>query len=215
MDRGRAPGHRAGLTHAAVLSVARDLLAEHGVAGLTMRTLAGRLDVAPNALYSHVANKEALLDALLDDVLGEVLVPSPDVENPTMGLHQLMASTYDVLVAHADLVPLYLSRQGAHGPNAQRLGDITMDLLRRAGVPEPTASDALRVLIVYTIGFAAFTRHLPATSGSEHQPSAAEMLSSFEHGLGWLLAGIRDNLPDAPVPSLLDKRNGDEAPVRK
>jgi AcrR family transcriptional regulator len=184
----RAPGQRAGLTRAAVLDAARDLMAEHGVAGLTMRTLAGRLDVAPNTLYSHVANKTALVDALLDDVLDQVTVP--DAENPTVGLHQLMASTYDVLVTHADLVPHYLSRQGAHGPNAQRLGDVTLDLLRRAGVPEPTASDALRVLIVYTIGFAAFTRHLPTTSGSERRPSAAEMLSNFHDGLGWLLAGM-------------------------
>ncbi len=158
-----------------------------------MRTLASRLDVAPNALYSHVANKTALVDALLDDVLGAVIVPADGVQNPATGLRQLMASTYEVLVAHADLVPLYLSRQGAHGPNAQRLGDVTMDLLRQAGVPEPTASDALRVLIVYTIGFAAFTRHLPATSGSEREPSAAEMLSSFNHGIGWLLTGIQQN----------------------
>lgn len=172
-----------------MLAAAREVLAEQGVTGLTMRTLASRLDVAPNALYSHVANKTELVDALLDDVLGEVSVPSTDLSDPRAGLHHLMASTYDVLVAHASLVPLYLSRQGAHGPNAQRLGDVTMNLLRRADVPEPIASDALRVLIVYTIGFAAFTHHLPPSGGTD-QPTPGDMLTAFDHGLGWLLTGI-------------------------
>ncbi|MEV0048925.1 helix-turn-helix domain-containing protein [Saccharopolyspora shandongensis] len=202
MERGRAPGHRAGLTHAVVLSAARELLAERGLAALTMRALANRLDVAPNALYSHVANKTALIDDLLDDVLAEVEAPATDIENPAAGLHRLMASTYNVLLGHTDLVPLYLSRQGARGPNAQRLGAITTELLRRADVPEPAASEALRVLIVYTIGFAAFTSHLPSETSTEHQPTAEKMLDNFNHGLGWLLNGIQQSGPglarDAP-----------------
>jgi AcrR family transcriptional regulator len=42
-----------------------------------MRTLARRLGVAPNAVYSHVASKADLLDALLDDLLAEVTPPDP------------------------------------------------------------------------------------------------------------------------------------------
>lgn len=190
MKRGRAPGHRAGLTRAAVLATARDLVAQRGLEALTMRALAERLEVAPNALYSHVANKTALIDDLLDDLLAEVEVPAPDIEDPTAGLHQLMASTFHVLLAHSDLVPLYLSRQGARGPNAAHLGDITTALLRRANVPEPAATEALRVLIVYTIGFAAFTGGLPLGTRTEYQPSTDEMLDNFNHGLRWLVAGI-------------------------
>ncbi|UQS26130.1 TetR/AcrR family transcriptional regulator [Amycolatopsis thermalba] len=186
----RAPGHRAGLTRAAVVGAARELLSERGLTGLSMRALAARLDVAPNALYSHVASKTALLDAVLDDVLAEVDTPTEDGD-PAEGLQRLMTSTYTVLLDHADLVPLYLSRQGAHGPNAQRLGEITAALLRRAEVAEPAVPEALRVLIVYTIGFAAFTRHLPPGAGTERQPSAAEMRGNFDRGLGWLLTGIR------------------------
>ncbi|MBE3008370.1 TetR family transcriptional regulator [Microbispora sp. NEAU-D428] len=195
MEHGRAPGHRAGLTRTAVLGAARELLAEHGLAALSMRALARRLDVAPNALYSHIANKTSLLDDLLDDVLAEVDVPAADIDDPTAGLHQLMTSTYTVLLAHPDLVPLYLSRQGAHGPNAQRLGEITATLLRRTGISEPTVTEALRVLIVYTIGFAAFTSHLPQETGTEHQPSTAEMHDNFHQGLSWLLTGIQQDLP--------------------
>jgi AcrR family transcriptional regulator len=174
-----------------VLAAARDLLAERGLEGLTMRALAERLDVAPNALYSHVDGKTALIDAVLDDVLAEVDAPSADTEDPAAGLHALMASTYDVLLAHADLVPLYLARQGARGPNAIRLGDVMLALLARAGVSGPRAREALRVLIVYTIGFAAFTTRAPL--GPE--PRADELHGNFDRGLRWLLAGVVETTP--------------------
>ncbi|MBC7372535.1 MAG: helix-turn-helix transcriptional regulator [Frankiales bacterium] len=45
---------------APVLEAARELLVERGIAELSMRALAGRLGVAPNALYSHVASKTQL-----------------------------------------------------------------------------------------------------------------------------------------------------------
>ena len=183
------PGQRAGLSRARVLAAARELLAERGLEAVTMRALAQRLGVRPNALYSHVASKTALIDDVLDEVLAEV-DPAPDLEDPTAGLHALMASTYHVLLAHADLVPLYLARQGARGPNAQRLGEIMLALLQRAGVSGPRVREARRVLIVYTIGFAAFATRPSFEPTGDHQLSPGEMLDNFESGLRWLLAGI-------------------------
>jgi AcrR family transcriptional regulator len=186
----RAPGQRAGLSRPQVLAAARRLLAEEGLDALTMRGLAQRLDVSPNALYSHVANKTALIDDVLDDVLAEVEAPGPEAGDPAAGLHDLMASTYRVLLAHADLVPLYLARQGARGPNAQHLGDIVLALLARADVTGPRAREALRVLIVYTIGFAAFTARGPLMPGDEPEPPTIELAENFDRGLRWLLTGI-------------------------
>lgn len=164
-----------------MLAAARDLLASTGLESLTMRALAERLEVAPNALYSHVASKTALVDDLLDEVLGQVEEPTLDTEDPAGGLHALMASTYEVLLAHRDLVPVYLARQGARGPNAQRLGDTMTTLLAMVGVHGPAAREALNVLIVYTIGFAAYATQQAATD---------EMFDNFANGLRWLLAGI-------------------------
>ena len=65
----RSLGQRAGLTHARVLAAARELLAESGFEALTMRSLALRLDVSPNALYSHVESKTALIADVLDGLL--------------------------------------------------------------------------------------------------------------------------------------------------
>ena len=190
VKRSRAPGQRAGLTRGRVLAAAHQLLAESGVEALTMRALAERLGVSPNALYSHVADKTDIVDALLDDVLAEVEAPAPDVEDPRAGLHALMLSTHAVLLAHPDLVPLYVARQGARGPNAQRLGDVMLALLERAGVTGDAAREALRVLIVYTIGFAAFATRSPFEVGGDRPLPSEEIRKSFDRGLGWLLAGI-------------------------
>jgi len=185
----RSPGQRAGLTRGRVLATAHELLAERGIDALTMRALAERLGVSPNSLYSHVANKTDLVDALLDDVLAEVEAPPVDVD-PVAGLHDLMASTHGVLLAHPDLVPLYVARQGSRGPNAQRLGEVMLALLDRAGVTGVQALEARRVLIVYTIGFAAFAVRPPFEDVGERPLPAAEVTANFESGLRWLLAGI-------------------------
>lgn len=190
MQRARTPGQRAGLTRARVLAAAGELLAESGLEALTMRALAERLHVSPNALYSHVASKTALIDDVLDDVLAEVQAPDAEAPDPGAGLHALMASTHDVLLAHADLVPLYVARQGARGANAQRLGDIMLALLARTGIEGPRAREALRVLIVYTIGFAAFATRAPLMPGDAPEPPGEEVLANFHSGLSWLLAGI-------------------------
>ena len=180
------------------MAAARELLAEQGLAGLTMRGVAGRLGVSPNALYSHVANKTELVDAVLDDVLAEVRAPDPQNADPQAGLHQLMTFTHEVLLAHPDLVPLYLARQGARGPNAQRLGDIMLALLERAGVTGPRAREALYVLVVYTIGFAAFGARGPLVLSDEIEEPSHELIANFDNGLRWLLAGIA---PPAGAPA--------------
>jgi TetR/AcrR family tetracycline transcriptional repressor len=184
------PGQRAGLTRGRVLAAARELVAEEGLQALTMRNLAARLVVRPNALYSHVPNKGALLDELLDDVLAEVDAPSQDADDPAAAVHALMGSTYDVLLAHPDLVPLYLARQGTRGPNARRLGDVMDTLLARAGVKGARVHEARRALIVYTLGFAAFATRPSFEPDGVRVLSADELRDNFDSGLRWLLAGI-------------------------
>lgn len=188
----RKPGQRAGLTYGTVLAAARALLSDGGVDALTMRALADSLGVVPNALYNHVESKTDLLDDLLDDLLASVEAPSPEVEDPVAGLATLMASTYDLLTAHADLVPMYLARQGARGDNAVRLGEIMDALLTRAGVSDTAIDEARSVLIVHAIGFAAYTTSAP---DARRPVSVQKSRQNFRRSLQWLLAGITDRTP--------------------
>jgi TetR/AcrR family tetracycline transcriptional repressor len=179
----RGPGQRAGLSRTTVLAAAHDLLAEQGLDALTMRALARRLDVAPNAIYSHVPGKPELVDALLDDRLSLVEAPSADAPDPVAGLAGVMTSTYEVLLTRPDLVPLYLARQGSRGPNAVRLGVVMDALLERTGLQAEAVPPARRALIVHAIGAAAF-------AGADGPVPAELARADFARSLRWLLAGI-------------------------
>jgi TetR/AcrR family tetracycline transcriptional repressor len=165
-----------------VVGAARSVLDEGSA--LSMRAVAGRLGVAPNALYSHVEGREGLLDAVLDDLLRALPLPDPSAD-PEAGLITLMTATHELLLAHPGLVPHFVARRGARGENAQRLGDAMRELLARAGVDDGTAQDtAIRVLVVHAIGDA-------AVAGSpDAWPLGLEGIrASYATGLRWLLAG--------------------------
>lgn len=185
----RTPGQRAGLTREAVLEAARTTLAEEDLAKLSMRRLAQRLDVAPNALYSHVTSRDDLIDALLDDTLAEVQSSDPNRGDWRRGIETMMRRTYDVMLAHPDLVPLYVARRGARGPNAIALGDSMLTMLHRGDIEGTPAQEAMRTLIVHTIGFAAFAVGDPLTPNESNlTPKSLEHL--FAKSLRWLLDGI-------------------------
>jgi TetR/AcrR family transcriptional regulator, tetracycline repressor protein len=190
----RTPGQRAGLTRATVLAQAHAMLAEDGVAKLSMRRLAQRLHVAPNALYSHVKDRADLIDALLDDTLAEVRAPKPGGGDWRADVQSIMRRTYDVLLAHPDLVPLYVARRGARGPRAVALGAAVLESLARGGIEGDEATEALRTLIVHTIGFAGFAVADPLSPPeSSLTPDALEAL--FVRSLDWLLDGIAGERP--------------------
>ncbi len=176
----RTPGQRAGLSRPAVVTAARAVLDEG--ASFSMRAVAGRLGVAPNALYSHVDGRDGLLDLVLDDLLGAL--PEPD-GSPRAGLTALMTATHDLLLDHPRLVPHFVARQGSRGPNARRLGETMRACLAAAGVDDPVAQDtAIRVLVVHAIGNAALG---VAADGA---PLPADTLrATYAAGLSWLVDG--------------------------
>jgi TetR/AcrR family tetracycline transcriptional repressor len=159
-----------------------------------MRRLARRLGVAPNALYSHVADRDDLVDAVLDDTLNEVRAPDPRRGDWRTGLETIMRRTYAVLLAHPDLVPLYVARRGARGPRAVALGEAMLEMLARGGIEGDPAIEAMRTLIVHTIGFAAFATGAPLQPPeSTLTPKALDDL--FARSLSWLLDGIAGGQP--------------------
>jgi TetR/AcrR family tetracycline transcriptional repressor len=193
-----------------VLAAARALSAREGVAGLTVRGVARRLGVAPNALYSHFADKSALVDALLDSLLAGIEVPAAG-DDWRQDLLRLMTESRRLLLAHAELLPLFMSRP-ARGPNALRLGEVTLSLLGRAGLHGKAAVEALQILLVYTIGFAAHeaprradpdrsrrarfeaaaraARDLPAIRALAPALARHPTQGTFALGLRWLIEGI-------------------------
>lgn len=191
------------------------LLREDGLDAVSMRRVAERLGVAPNSIYAHVADKAALVDELIDAMLGGV--PTPADDGWRARIEHVMRDSRRELLRHPDLVPFALVRQSV-GPNALRLGEVTLGALREAGLDGPAAVTGLQVLLVHTIGSAAFETGRardpePAARHRRGRERAAEFggvtaeLSEpisrwsgdevFERGLGWLLDGL---VSDAASP---------------
>src|ERR671912_262633 len=95
----RTAGQRAGLSREAVLGAARRVADDQGVDHLTMRRLAAELGVTPNALYTYFPDKEALLDALVDDLLAGIEPGDPDEGDWRDGLVRVMDGSRRVLPA--------------------------------------------------------------------------------------------------------------------
>ena len=70
------PLDRAPLSRERVLNGAVAVADATGIAGLTIRSLAQELGVKPMSVYHHVANKEQILDGIVDIVFGEIELPS-------------------------------------------------------------------------------------------------------------------------------------------
>ncbi len=189
MTSARVPGERAGLALPVIIAAARESLAEQGASGLSMRAVAGRLGVAPNALYSHVEGKGALVDAVLDDLIGEIPLPSANLA-PRDGVAAIMRDSYDALVRHPDLVALSLARQGSGGVNAWRLGDRILKLFAEAGLPDAAGRDGLRILLVHMMGCAAFATQYDRRLGGTPPHDIESVRADYVRGLEWLLDGI-------------------------
>jgi AcrR family transcriptional regulator len=195
----RQVGTRAGLTRNAVVAAGLAVLRRDGLSGVSMRRVAAELGVAPNALYSYLADKDALVDALIDAVLGDV--PDPPSGPWRSALETLLSASREALLRHPDLIPLALGRQ-AVGPNALRLGDATLALLARGAIIGEEAAQALRVLLVHTIGSAAM--EAPRRAEPDQQARAARAreaglderlikhldTTTFSTGLRWILDGL-------------------------
>ncbi|MGN6754324.1 MAG: TetR/AcrR family transcriptional regulator [Intrasporangium sp.] len=82
-----------------VLTAAVELADEVGLAGVSMRRLAQRLGVVPMALYKHVADKDELLDAMVDVVIGEFRPPDPALDWKD-GVRQQLLSARSAVLGH-------------------------------------------------------------------------------------------------------------------
>lgn len=71
------PNEPSGLNRQAVVDAALALLQEVGIAGLSMRGLAERLNVKAASLYWHVRDKDQVLELVADSLLDRVTVPRP------------------------------------------------------------------------------------------------------------------------------------------
>ncbi len=123
-----SPGRPAALTREQVLVAALEIIDQDGVEALTMRRLGQALDRNPMGIYRHAADKDALLDGVVEHIFSELVVsrePRSDQESGQQdgdweaALRHTAHAFRQIALAHPNAVPLLVTRS-VTGPLALR-----------------------------------------------------------------------------------------------
>lgn len=150
---------RTPLTRARVLTEAVAMADEAGLAKLTMRALAGRLDVEAMSLYYHVKNKDDMLDGMLDTIITEVDIPAPG-DDWKRAQRDRAISLHAMLTRHPWAAPLMETRSNP-GPASLRYYDAVIGSFRTAGFSIAMAAHAFSAIDAYVYGFGLQEMSLP------------------------------------------------------
>jgi AcrR family transcriptional regulator len=97
MARQTEAARRVPLSRERVLRTAVALADDAGIASVSMRGLAQELGVVPMALYKHVANKDELLDGMVDLVIGQIEPADPALDWKSAVRQQVLSARRAVL----------------------------------------------------------------------------------------------------------------------
>ncbi len=168
---------RVPLSRDRVLRAAIALADEGGIDTLTMRKLGQELEVGPMALYRHVANKDDIVDGIVDLVFSEIDLPSAGAVWRA-AMRQRAISAREVLSRHRWAIGLMESRTNP-GPANLRHHDAVLGSFRAAGFSIEMAAHAYSLLDSYIYGFAMTQMNLPFDTSEEVAEVAQNMLRPF------------------------------------
>jgi AcrR family transcriptional regulator len=163
---------RVPLSRERILRAALELADANGIESVTMRKLGQALGFEAMSLYNHVANKDDLLDGILDLVLDETEPPSP-TDEWAVAVRKSAISVHDALRRHPWAVNLLMSARIR--PARLRYMDSLLGRLRQEGFSADTTYNAYHVLDGHIFGFS-----LWETSHSYTEVQVADMTAMFE-----------------------------------
>jgi AcrR family transcriptional regulator len=142
-----------------------------------MRKLGQELGVEAMALYHHFANKDDLVDGMVDLVFGEIELP-PSSRDWRTAMRQRAIGVRNALLRHRWAVGLMESRRRP-GPANLRHHDAVIGSLRAGGFDIGMAAHAYSVLDSYIYGFALTKMNLPFETSDDVADVAQSMLEPF------------------------------------
>ncbi|MGA5702697.1 TetR/AcrR family transcriptional regulator [Peterkaempfera bronchialis] len=197
MTRQSGPARRTPLNRDRVLRAAVALADRSGSEGFSMRSLAHELSVVPMALYKHVANKEQLLDGMVDVIVGEIGPPVGDADWKSAIRHRIL-SARRVLLRHPWASRVIESRTSPTPGVLDYLNSI-IGVFRAGGLSADLTHHAMHALGGRVWGF---TQELfpappvPAPADAQPQAPAAmlgEMATRYPHIVEIVLARQHDS----------------------
>jgi AcrR family transcriptional regulator len=132
-----------------------------------MRALGQKLRVDPMAIYRHVRDKEALLDAMVDAALAGLAAPPADAGTALERLRRMCVDFRACLDAHPGVAMRVSTTRPTLGPHTVGLTEAGLALLREMGLDAREATRAFLMIIRFITGVAAADDHVRAGGASE------------------------------------------------
>jgi AcrR family transcriptional regulator len=140
------------LSRTAIVSAALELMDTSGVDGFSMRKLAARLSVSPQALYWHFENKDDLCRAVVQLVREDMPITLDPALPLVEGIRALMRAMRSHLARHPSATEL---GRRFFPPMAGEVTDTGVELIRALGITDPDeALKHYRALVWTVTGFA-------------------------------------------------------------
>ena len=139
----RTRAQRPVLSREAIVDAAVRIIDEEGFEAVSMRRVAQEFGTGAASLYAYVANKDELMDLVVDRVMGEARIaqdePDEDVDRWVEQLKDMVRTSYRVMVSHRDIAKAFLGRI-PFGPNGLRNIEDMLRLMRAHGLPDHVAA---------------------------------------------------------------------------
>jgi AcrR family transcriptional regulator len=152
--RPRRQREQPALSREHIVSEAITLLDAEGLEALTMRRLGSALGAGATSLYRHVANRDELIELVVDEVYGEIDIP--DTAGGTGWRAAAVACAHSVraMILRHPWIASVLGQVGLSylGPNVMRLNDRMVAVFEAGGFPADEAGQALSTVMAYVIG---------------------------------------------------------------
>jgi AcrR family transcriptional regulator len=201
------------LSRERILAAALEVADEQGIEALSMRKLGQSLGYEAMSLYNHVANKDDLLDGILDLVLAEM--EPPEADGGLAGIRTAALSAHEALKRHPWAANMLMAPSRIR-PARIAYMEALLAALRGAGLSAETTYHAYHVLDAHIVGFslwvsthgkmpddvedarAWFDRMIPVATlpylhehGLQHLDEGPHHdVSAFEYGLDLLLESL-------------------------
>jgi AcrR family transcriptional regulator len=192
------------LSRERVLRAAVNVADEGGIESLTMRRLAEELGAEAMSLYYHVADKDAVLDGMVDVVAREINEVVDQIDVPSVGaawknaVRQRILSAREVLLRHRWAPGVFETRTNT-SPAVVQYFDALLGLMRDGGFSYDLGHHALHALGSRALGF---TQELFDPGDEAGDEEATAMLESMADQLPHLVGMMMEVAHDDPDSTL-------------
>lgn len=136
-----------GLLPERIIDVTREIAFNEGFGAVSMRQIAGRLNVSATAIYYHFRSKADLLDRVAEEIVRTIAIPRPDQANWQDRLRNFVLSMRQTMADYPGLNRHMVNNRNSGA--ALRWIETILDILKQAGFTADTVRPAFSMLVFF------------------------------------------------------------------